>query len=1030
MFKSIDPKKAPAEREKGVIKFWKENQIFEKTIENRREAKSYSFFDGPPFITGVPHFGTILSSVAKDVVPRYFTMKGFRVDRRWGWDCHGLPAENLVEKKLGSKSKRDIEEKIGIEKFVNECFIATSKIAGEWEEIIDRIGRFVDFKNSYKTMDSSYMESVWWAFKELYNKGLVYKDSRISLYCPRCATPLSNFEIAMDNSYQDVTDEAVFVKFNLHHTAKTSLGIPLELEAYFVAWTTTPWTLPANTALAVNPNNEYSVVASKNKKGEEYYFILGSEKFKQLKKEKDWKGKAIKKVKGEELLGLHYEKLNLEEEAKTLTEEEAAQGWRIVSGEFVTEAEGSGIVHLAPAFGEDDYRTAKAENLPIVLNVNEEGKFCAGKYQDKNVWEANPEILKDLKEKGLVLDSEKVEHSYPFCHRCSTKLIYKVQPAWFINVASIKDKLIAANEDIEWHPEHLKHGRFLKNLESAPDWNISRNRYWGTAIPVWECDQCGKREVVGSFEELFKFSGQRLDNYHRPFIDNITFKCSECEGVARRVPEVLDCWVESGSMPFAERHYPFENQEDFNQKFPADFISEYVGQTRAWFYVIHVLSVALFGRSAYKNVVTTGVIAGTDGRKMSKSLGNYPDPKIVLDKYSADALRFYLMSSPIMEAENVNFSEEKVAEIQKGFLRAWWNSYFFFVTYAKIDDWKPEKEKPFQWSDPQSFKEAWAGKPVSILDAWIFSELHILIKQMNELMDGYEIAKAARLLPEFIDKLSNWYIRRSRKRFWKTENDEDKSEAYQTLYEVLTKFNQLAAPFMPFMTEEIFQNLNRSEEDKVEVGESEEQTHEFLKQVSVHLTDFPQPNLMLINEKLNSDMDKIRQIVTLGLSCRAKRGIKVRQPLKTLFVQGKNEIEESLWDLVKDELNVKDVKEKENLKELIEGGKLTEKSEGMVDKDNNAVALDVAITAELKLEGEMRELVRQIQEARKKAGFEIEDRIVVGYKGKNEVFDKFEKQIAAEVLANEIKSGSLSSANHSFEAKLDGGKIKIELKKV
>jgi len=1044
MFSPVDPKITPAEREKKTLKFWKKNTVFEKSIENRREAQIYSFFDGPPFITGTPHYGTLLSSIAKDVFPRYWTMKGFRVDRRWGWDCHGLPAENLVEKNLGIKSKKEIEEKIGIEKFVKECFKVTSQIASEWENAIDRIGRWVDFKNAYKTMDPDYMESVWWAFKELWSKGLVYEDTRISLYCPRCATPLSNFEIAMDNSYEDIEDIAVFVRFNLEDSAKEILGIPREAEGYLVAWTTTPWTLLANTALAVNPGLEYVVAAAKMSRQKDAFYILSHAAWKRLKEEGGLKGKIIKKLKGSDLLGLHYSKLwnekpekkvmpaKAKKEAPTQTIANKPQSYLIVAGEFVSEEEGSGIVHLAPAFGEDDYNTAKNENLLIELNVDSEGKFISGKLKGRNVWDANPDVVETLEENKLIIAKEKKVHSYPFCHRCHTKLIYKVQPAWFVKISVLRDKLISLNEEINWHPKSLKHGRFLKGIETAPEWNISRDRYWGTAIPVWTCEKCNKQIVVGSYDELYQLSGQRLEDYHRPYVDEITFKCPECENTCRRIPQILDGWVESGSMPFGERHYPFKNQEDFNQKFPADFVSEYIGQTRAWFYVMHVMAAALFEKPAFKNVVTTGVIAGEDGRKMSKSLGNYPNPNELLEKYSADALRFYLMSSPLMEANDIDFSEEKVAEIQKGMLRAWWNCFYFFVTYARLDRWDPDFEAPFRFSNPQSFKEAWQ-KPKAIIDCWILSELHTMIRDMNNFMDQYEIAKATRLLPPFIDKLSNWYIRRSRKRFWKSENDSDKSEAYQTLYEILSKLNRIAAPFLPFLTEEIYQNINIVESKKkiksTEKSEDSDPGHESLNQESVHLTNYPGPNAMLVDEELNASMERVRRIVTLGLSCRAKAGIKVRQPLGILIVTQKDSINEELWNLVKEEVNVKEVKEDNNLKTAIEKNKLAKNLVGMVEKEE-AVALDPAINQDLKMEGEMRELVRQVQEARKKAGFNIEDRITLGYLGREDIWKRFGYQISGEVLAEKIFNEKIKNKEYSFEVKLGKEKVEITMKRI
>jgi len=1023
MFNQVDPKSKPSDREKKMVSFWKKIKAFEKSIESRREGPVFSFFDGPPFITGVPHYGTLLSSIAKDVVPRYWTMKGYRVDRRWGWDCHGLPAEHLVEKKLGIKSKKEIEEKVGIEKFNKECFNTTSKIAESWEYFIDRIGRWIDYKNAYRTMDASYMESVWWAFKELYDKELIYKDTRISLYCPRCCTPLANFEIAMDNSYKDVEDFAIHIRFELSNSAKKELGIKEKVS--FLSWTTTPWTLLSNTGLAVSKSIKYVLVSLQGKKKE--YIILSQAGWKRLKEEKDLKGKVTKTFTGKELIGLKYERLWKEEIFSLLPLSDKEEGWKIIEGDFVSEEEGSGIVHLSPAFGEEDYEAGKKENLPIILNVDEEGKFASGKFKGKKVWDSNEAIIKDLEKEGIVLAKEKVTHSYPFCHRCHTKLIYKVQPAWFVKVSSLREKLIAANEEINWHPEYLKKGRFLKGLESAPEWNISRDRYWGTPIPVWECEDCGERTVVGSYEELYKLSGQRLDDYHRPHVDKVTFQCPKCESKCKRIPQVLDSWIESGSMPFAERHYPFENQEDFNQKFPADFISEYIGQTRAWFGALHTLAVGLFGKPAFKNVVTTGVIAGEDGKKMSKSLGNYADPKEILENYSADALRFYLMSSPIMEGENISFSKDKVEEIQKGILRALFNSYYFFITYARLDKWKPGKDLPLYFSDPKSFRDAWQ-KPKTIIDQWILSELHLLVKEMNDLMDSYQIAKAARLIPPFVDKLSNWYIRRSRKRFWKSENDEDKNEAYQTLYEVLLKLSQVSAPFIPFITEEIYQNIKLDEKKEEEKFE-EQKDKGVLEQDSIHLTKFPEGNMMLVDEELNKSMEKVRRVVTLGLSCRAKKGVKVRQPLKTLYVTEKENVSEELWNLVKEELNVKEVKEKKNLKNLVEKNKLPKDTVGMTEGEES-VALTTKIDKELELEGEMREIVRLIQEGRKKANFNIEDRIELGYKGREEVFNRFGYEIAREVLADKMYNKKIRGSEYTFDKKVGKGKLIISLKRV
>ncbi|MEA3273479.1 MAG: isoleucine--tRNA ligase [Patescibacteria group bacterium] len=951
MFDSVNPREDLIKLEKKALKFWKENKIFERSIQNRTEAPVYSFFDGPPFATGVPHYGTILSSIAKDVVPRYWTMKGYRVDRRWGWDCHGLPAEHGVEKKLGLKSKNEIETKIGIKEFNTECRLQVSQMTEEWEEIIGRIGRWVDYKNPYRTMDKGYMESVWWAFKELYEKDLIYEDTRISLYCPRCETPLANFEIAMDDSYKDVEDISVIVKFKITEGQYKDNSL--------LAWTTTPWTLPANTALAVGKDIQY--VRVKTEKRET--LIIAKDRIDQLTDEYA----VLEEIKGSELAGIAY---SAPYDGFSFRSGKEENLHRVFLGDFVSTKEGTGIVHLAPAFGEDDFNLSRQEEIPLIENVDSQANFKEGPWQGENVWKVNPKIITDLEEKKILYNQQKVVHSYPFCYRCHTKLVYKTQPAWFINIDKIRKKLETENEKINWQPNFLKHGRFLKGIQSAPDWNIARDRYWGTAIPIWRCDKCKKIKAVGSYEELYRLSGQKLDDYHRPYIDKVDFKC-DCGGTFKRVPQVLDCWFESGAMPYAQHHYPFENKEDFSQKFPADYISEYIAQTRAWFYVLHVLAVALIDQPAFKNVVATGVISGDDGKKMSKSLGNYTDPKIVLDEYGGDALRLYLMSSPIMEARNINFSVKEIAEVKKKFMSTLWNSYSFFVTYASIDKFDP-KEK-------LNFEEA-GIEPKHILDRWILAELNTLISNFEKKMDGYQIAKAARLLPSFIDKLSNWYIRRSRRRFWKSENDNDKNEAYATLYEVLIKFSQVLAPFMPFMAENIYKNLTREE--------------------SVHLTDYPKANKELIDKDLIKKMRKAQNIVKLVLGIRAEAGIKVRQPLERIYLNQEDIYEDAeLKEIIKEETNIKQFSCGEH-KEIKSLKKIQTKEENKL-----IVGLDIQITPKLKKEGNAREIIRHIQEMRRKANYKLDDRISINYVGANAIFTSFEDLIAKETLAKKITKG-------------------------
>lgn len=974
MFNPVNPKEDLAGLEKKTLEYWKENKTFERSIQHRGEAPVFSFYDGPPFATGVPHYGTLLSSIAKDVVPRYQTMKGFRVDRRWGWDCHGLPAENYVEKKLGLKSKDEIETKIGIEGFNKACFDTVCQITGEWEEFVDRVGRWVDFRNAYRTMDKDYMESVWWAFKELYDKGLIYEDFRISLYCPRCETPLSNFEIAMDNSYEEITDNSLIVKFKIKEG---------DLEgAYLLAWTTTPWTLPGNFALAVGENIDYVLV--EDKKGEK--LIIAKDRSVELGEEMT----LIKELKGISLDGLKYEPLW---SGFTLTGGDPEKLYKVYSADFVSTADGTGIVHTA-AFGEDDFNLAKKFNIPLIENVNSQAHFTEGPWKDKSIWEAGDLIVDDLKQRGLLFKEKPFTHQYPFCYRCHSKLIYKTQPAWYVDIQKLKPKLIDENEKINWQPKSLKHGRFLKGMEAAPDWNISRDRYWGTAMPIWRCSDCNKIKVIGSYDELYTLSGQKLDDYHRPYVDEVDFKC-ECGGIYKRIPQVLDCWFESGAMPFAERHYPFENKEDFTKKFPADYVVEYIAQTRAWFYIMHVLAVALFGRPAFKNVVATGVIAGEDGRKMSKSLGNYTDPREILDKFGGDALRFYLMSSPLMEAKNLSFSTKDLTDVKRGFLMTFWNSYSFFVTYALLDKYDHLR--------PRKIVKAYEP---NLLDRWILAELQVLVEKFQEKMEGYEIARAARLLPDFVDKLSNWYIRRSRKRFWKSQNDEDKLEAYDTLYEVLTTLAKVAAPFVPFMAEEIYRNLTGEE--------------------SVHLADFPEAKTKLIDKKLMEEMATLRSIVKLALALRAKNHLKVRQPLGCIYLSDETKFKnEELLEILKEELNVKNVMfaKKEEL----------EKMNGVaVEKENDLlVGLDLAVTEELKTEGIARDLIRHIQELRKRADFAIDDHIEVYFQGFARVFSLFNNEIMRETLADSIAPLiAAKEADIEGEMEMEGQKLIIKLKRV
>ncbi|MFZ2192830.1 MAG: isoleucine--tRNA ligase [Candidatus Moraniibacteriota bacterium] len=968
-FKKVDSRQKYSEMEKEVINFWREDETFEKSVSSRDKKDSYVFYDGPPFITGVPHYGTLLSSIVKDVVPRYWTMKGKHVERRWGWDCHGLPAENLVEKKLGIKDKRDVA-KIGLEKYIETCRSEMVQGGNEWENTIERIGRWVEFKNAYKTMDKEYMESVWWAFKTLHEKGKIYEGEKVLMYCTRCATPISKAEVAMDNSYKVVTDPSVFVKFHLKANQEWAGGkYKTKNAVYVIAWTTTPWTLSANVALAVGKDINYTAIRIN---GIKELLIVASDKIKDVFKDSEIEI-VHDDVKGVDLIGLKYD---------SLFESHGENAHRVIGADFVTTEEGTGIVHIAPAFGEDDYAIAKKENLPVVNTVDENGNYISGRWAGQNVWEVNKEIAKTLFSEGTVMKIDYVQHEYPHCHRCGTKLMYRAHPSWFMNIDEQRTEMLAQNKNINWFPEHFKEKRFKNTIETAPDWNLSRDRFWATPIPVWRGvkeDGTVIEKVIGSYAELKELSGQELPDYHLPYVDRIEF---ELEGVKmKRIEKVMDCWFESGSMPFAQFHYPFENKEKFEENFPGDFISEYVGQVRAWFYYLHAISVGIFGKEAFKNVIVTGTIAGADGKKMSKSLGNYTDPNILLEKYSADALRYLLLNSPLLNGEDFALIDKDVSDIQRK-LGTLWQSYSFFVMYANVDGW--------------SFDEKKEVPRRALLDKWIISKLHKLIKEMDTNMLAYDLPSATKPIMDFIDNLSNWYIRRSRKRFWKSENDGDKNEAYATLHYVLITLSKLMASFTPFIAEEIFKNLTEEE--------------------SVHLADFPVADEKLIDEKLNKNMQDLREIITLGLQDRAKNKFKVRQPLKEVFLNREKYaqvfdemINKTEWSsILYDELNVK-------------GASLSDETEN--------VMIDTNITPELKLEGQAREIVRFIQEMRKEADYEVDNRIQVGHVGAEEVFSKFGDLISKETLATELIAGELAQFDLEKVFQIEGEEVGISIKR-
>jgi len=967
--KKVESNKKFPEMEKEVLKFWGDNKIFKKSLENRKNDKEYTFYDGPPFATGTPHYGHIVASILKDVVPRYWTMRGYYVERKWGWDCHGLPIENIVEKEMGSKKKKDIEE-MGVEKFNNLCRSKVLTYVDEWERVIGRLGRWADMKNAYRTMDKDYMESVWWVFRELWDRGLIYEDYRSMHICPRCETTLSQSEVT--EGYKDIKDLSVIAKFELDPTNyKQYENTKEEGKTYILAWTTTPWTLPGNVALAVGENIEYvklkikpCLPANRNEELKiKEFFVLAKERVGEIFKSDEYE--IIEEFEGKKLIGKRYKPL-FDNYFKDEKLENRDNGWQIYAGDFVTTDEGTGVVHIAPAFGEDDMRLGKEKSLPFIQHVAMDGNFkeemsdLAGLNVKpiENHQATDIEIIKYLAKKGTLFSKEKYEHSYPHCWRCDTPLINYATSSWFVAVTKIKDTALKSAKNINWSPANMKEGRFGNWLDGARDWSISRQRFWASVMPIWVCEKCGEKKVIGSVAELEKLSGEKIDDLHKHTVDKITFVCEKCQKKMKRVPDVLDTWFDSGSMPYAQKHYPFENQERFEKNFPADFIAEGIDQTRAWFYYLHIIGNGIKDKEAFRNVIVNGIVLAEDGKKMAKKLKNYPDPMEMLEKYGADSMRYYLMSSPVVAAQNLSFKEGDLSEVTRGMMRMLWNSYSFFVLYAEID--KFEADKNF---NPKNLS--------GLLDKWIISELQMLIRDFNSHMENYELHKASRLLPKFVDNLSNWYIRRSRKRFWKSENDGDKNEAYQTLYYVLTELSKVMAPFTPFIAEEIYKNLTEEE--------------------SVHLADFPMADENLIDENFTGiQMERVRAIVNLGLQFRSQAGIKVRQPLSSLYVEN-HKIQEEFIEIIKEEINVKDVTNSKKDGDWIEG-KIGEIKIGLNKK----------ITPELKLEGQARELIRHIQEMRKEAGYEVDNRIKIWYAEKNPVFLKFGDLIARETLADQV----------------------------
>lgn len=958
------------EYEKELVKYWKDHGTFEKSVEQRPADDAYVFYDGPPFITGVPHHGTLLTSIVKDAVPRYWTMKGKRVERVWGWDCHGLPAEVFTEQKLGIHDKRDIGTKVSLETYINTCRANMVQTGSEWEDTIDRIGRWVDFKGAYKTMDKDYMESVWWAFKELYEAGKIYEGEKVLLYCTRDATPISKAEVAMDNSYQDVTDPSVYVKFKL-----------TDSDAYLLAWTTTPWTLPANTAVAVNPDLEYAEV-SVGKDGRDGTFILAAELAEMVltdEKHNVVPHTIIKKYRGKKLVGKQYQ---------PLFEDRGKNAHKVWAADYVTTEEGTGVVHLAPAYGEEDYELARQEGFPVYQNIDDNGFYTAGEWKGQYVWDANKPIAKTLHQRGDIWKVDYIRHSYPHCHRCGTKLMYRAHPSWFMDIAGQRQDMLRENSAINWFPEHIKHGRSEKTIESAPDWNLSRDRFWATAMPVWKGkDKSGKEhiKVVGSYAELKELSGVELEDYHRPWIDDVTFTIDGVE--YKRIDKVMDCWFESGSMPFAQFHYPFENADKFEQNFPGDFIVEYVPQVRAWFYYLSAVGTGLFGKAPFKTALVHGTLAGDDGRKMSKSFGNYTDPNELVDKYSADAYRFLLLSSPLLNGEDFALHDKDVADAARK-LAMVWNMYDFFTLYADVDAWDSGLKAGELPSDPTPELD-------NPLDIWIVSRVHQLSGEIDAHMQRYDLPNALKPVLPLIDDASNWYVRRSRKRFWKSDNDADKASAYRTLHYVLVYLSQVLAPFTPFMAEELYRRLTGGE--------------------SVHLLDWPEAGH--VNELLIRDMAALKGGITEGLAQRAAAGLKVRQPLSqaviTLTEPLLPEHQDFFTGVAREELNVKQA--------TFNQGKTAK------------VSIDTKLNPELRREGLAREVIRHVQSLRKESGFNVDDRIELAVDSSDKevagVFsdNDLKQQIYAEVLA----VGGLTKSSRAFskEITVDGHKLTLRIQK-
>ena len=1050
MYKKVSTNLNFVDREKETEKFWDDNHIFEKSMENRKEGPTYTFYDGPPTANGKPHIGHVLTRVIKDMIPRYRTMKGYMVPRKAGWDTHGLPVELEVEKLLGLNGKEQIEE-YGMEPFIKKCKESVWKYKGMWEDFSGTVGFWADMENPYVTYDDNFIESEWWALKTIWDKKLLYKGFKIVPYCPRCGTPLSSQEVAQ--GYKAVKERSAIVRFKV-----------VGEDAYFLAWTTTPWTLPSNVALCVNPNDTYCKVKAAD--GYTYYMaealldtVLGK-----LATEDEKAYEVLETMKGADLEHKEYEPLY--ECAKAIADKQRKKGFFVTCDTYVTMSDGTGIVHIAPAFGEDDANVGRNYDLPFVQLVNDKGELTEDTpYAGLFVKDADPKVLVDLDKRGQLFDAPKFEHDYPHCWRCDTPLIYYARESWFIKMTEVKDKLVANNNTVNWIPKSIGEGRFGNWLENVQDWGISRNRYWGTPLNIWECCDCGCQESIDSRAELAERSGNP-DNakveLHRPYIDEVTFKCKECGGTMKRVPEVIDCWFDSGAMPFAQHHYPFENKDLFEKQFPADFISEAVDQTRGWFYSLMAESTLLFDKAPYKNVIVLGHVQDENGQKMSKSKGNAVDPFEALGQYGADAIRWYFYTNSAPWLPN-RFHGKAVQEGQRKFMGTLWNTYAFYVLYAEIDQFDPTKY-------------TLDYDKLSVMDKWLLSKLNSMVKAVDENLGNYRIPEAARALDDFVDDMSNWYVRRSRERFWAKDMPQDKINAYMTLYTALVTVSKAAAPMIPFMTEDIYQNIVRS------VDETAPE--------SIHLCDFPEVNESCIDKELEENMERVLDIVVLGRACRNASAIKNRQPIGKMFVKAEFELSDFYKEIVEEELNVKEVeftddvraftsysfkpqlrtvgpkygkflgKIKEALSSLdgnaamdkINAGEpltfdfdgnevVLEKEDLLIDmaqvegyvseSDNNiTVVLDTKLSDELIEEGFVREIISKIQTMRKEADFQVMDKIVVNV-DKNDtikaIIENNLDEIKSEVLADNVIFGKING--YEKEWNINGEKVTFGVEK-